>query len=127
MSSCSHFQCLDLSKNWSLEWGQLPGLPQSVDPAYAAERLDTANLRFAGFAEFSEASFSVALLGVHWVAFEETGLGEAEQTAAVAAVAAVAVAVALALNSVPAACSAEGQACFGNPKLKASAGLFALS
>lgn len=32
MSSCNHFQCLDLSKNWSLEWGQLPGLPQSVVP-----------------------------------------------------------------------------------------------
>jgi len=104
-----------------------PNKEEFALPAYAAERLDTANLRFAGFAEFSEASFSVALLGVHWVAFEETGLGEAEQTAAVAAVAAVAVAVALALNSVPAACSAEGQACFGNPKLKASAGLFALS
>lgn len=61
------------------------------------------------------------------MAFEETGSGEAEQVAAVAVVAAVAAAVAQGLNPVPAACSAEGQACFGNPKLKASAGLFALS
>lgn len=65
MSSCNHFQCLDLSKNWSLEWGQLPGLPQNVVPVCAAERLDTANLRFAGFAAFSEASFFAALLGLH--------------------------------------------------------------
>lgn len=98
---------------------------ESALPVCAAERPDTANLRFAGFAEFSEASFFAALLGVHWVAFEETGLGEAEQVAAVAVVAAAA--VALGLSSVTAACSAEGQACFGNPKLKASAGLFALS
>lgn len=57
----------------------------------------------------------------------ETGLGEAEQFAAAAVVAAVAVAAAQELNPVPAGCSAEGQACFGNPKPKASAGLFALS
>lgn len=34
-------------------------------PVCAAERLDTANLRFAGFAAFSEASFFAAVLGVH--------------------------------------------------------------
>lgn len=61
------------------------------------------------------------------MASEETGLGEAERFAAAAAAAAVAVAAAWELNPVPAGCSAEGRACFGNPKLKASAGLFALS
>lgn len=36
-----------------------------VLPVCAAGRLDTANLRFAGFAAFSEASFFAALLGLH--------------------------------------------------------------
>lgn len=31
-SSCNHFQCLDLSRGWDLDWGLRSGLPQSVDP-----------------------------------------------------------------------------------------------
>lgn len=41
VSSCNHFQCLDLSRGWDLDWGLCSGLPQSVDPVCAVGKLGT--------------------------------------------------------------------------------------
>lgn len=38
-SSCNHFQCLDLSRDWDLDWGLCSGLPQYVDPVCVVGRL----------------------------------------------------------------------------------------